>query len=81
MTLFELRAAHPAYRVTGHGLFAIVCSSAGRITLVETLEVARGLKHMACGHGCDRYTNPHEGIVLAQSAPVKTKFRMKTYRD
>jgi hypothetical protein len=72
MTLSELRAAHPAYRIKGRGLFAVVCSSAGRITLVESLDVALELKHMNCGHGCNRYDSPHEGYRLAPPQETKT---------
>jgi hypothetical protein len=81
MTLAQLRAEYPAYRIVGHGLFAVVCSSAGRITLAESLDVARELKHMNCGHRCDRYTNPHEGIRLDAPAPIAQRFRVNTYRE
>jgi hypothetical protein len=72
MTLSQLRAAHPAYRIIGRGLFAVVCGSAGRITLVESIDVARELKHMNCGHGCNRYESPHVGIRLAVAEQTAT---------
>ena len=71
MTLAQLRTEYPAYRIVGRGLFAVVCGSAGRITLVESIDVARELKHMNCGHGCNRYESPHVGYRLA--APQETK--------
>lgn len=81
-TLDQLRANYPAYRIVGSGLFAVICGSAKRITLAESLEVARDLKHTSCGFGCRRYDSPHEGIRLDAPAPVaKARFRIKEYRD
>lgn len=82
MTLAQLQAAHPSYRLVGRGLFAILCSSAGRISLVESLEVARELKHMTCGHGCSRYDSPHSGIRLDAPAPVTApRVKVNMYRE
>jgi hypothetical protein len=81
MTLHDIITAHLSYRIVGRGLFAIVCSSAGRITLVESLAIARELKHANCGYRCNRYDSPHEGLVLTAPQPVvKPKFRIQTYR-
>lgn len=74
MTLTELRFAFPGYWVLGTGSYALVCSSARRITLFQSLDVAKEAKHASCGRGCERYDSPHVGYALQLPAPVKTHF-------
>jgi len=81
MTLAQLRANYPSYRITGSGLFAVVCGSGQRITLVESLEVARELKHANCGHKCNRYDSPHMGYRLEAPAQVAPRVKVNMYRE
>jgi hypothetical protein len=73
MTLAQLRELFPAFRILGAGLFAVVCPSARRITLCQTLERALDVKGITCGWGCRKYDSPHIGYRLAavQAAPVR----------
>jgi hypothetical protein len=64
MTHSELRSRFDGYFFTGTGNFALVCSSAHRVTLFSTLDIAKEAKYANCGRGCDKYASPHVGYTL-----------------
>jgi len=80
MTYERLKANFPGYWITGGGLFAVVCSSASRITLVQSEALARELQHMSCGRNCDRYASPHRAWKLATNQPTR-RFKPVEYRE
>jgi hypothetical protein len=69
LTLPQLREHYPGYWVTGTGPFAVICPSAKRVTLFQTLAEALPFKSRECGPGCDR-SIPHKGYRL-YGAPVR----------
>jgi hypothetical protein len=72
MTMQQMRAQWCGYWITGSGNFAVVCSSARRVTLFPSLDIAKEAKHAACGRHCDRYNSPHVGYKIdAPPAPEK----------
>ncbi len=73
MTHTDLRTQFDDYFFVGTGNFALVCSSARRVTFFSTLEIAKEAKHANCGRGCDRYASPHVGYTL--KPPIQSQPR------
>jgi hypothetical protein len=64
MTHSQLRSRFDGYFFTGTGNFAMIRSSASRVTFFSTLEIAKEAKHASCGRRCDKYASPHVGYKL-----------------
>jgi hypothetical protein len=73
MDLVELNKRFAGYWIESKGsgplLFAVVCTSARRIVLWPTLEIAMEAKFASCGRGCCYKDSPHLGYKLQPREP------------
>jgi len=69
-TLREIREWFPGFWEVGSGNFVVACSSAERLTFVQSEERARELRHANCCRDCRRYDEPHRGFRVEPAVPA-----------